>query len=1157
MTLLGLAIVLGLAAAIAFPNLAEGQGGTGNAGALDTSPAIGSGEKPKVYFTVGVQETSDPLPVATSGDAPLTYTVAGLPDWLTFDQATRTLSGTATVSDGGANYQYQVTDADGDVDTLTIKIAVRPTAAAGLVAETGDQSTSLTWSNPKDAGVTYYEIRNKSANDTDWGSWQSVPVGSLTSSDDGSKLSYRVQNLDESISYKFQIRPVAESASGKKAWGAKSETVETTAIATDTAPALGSGEKPKVYFTLGVAGTSDPLPAATSGDAPLTYSVVGLPDWLTFDQETRTLSGTPSVSDGGADYQYQVTDVDGDVATLTIRFSVKPAAVTGLSAIAGGGSAKLTWTDPKDAGIKHYEIRKKSANDTDWGGWQSVAVGSLTSSDDQSTLSYLVENLTANISYKLQIRPIAESASRKRAWGAKSEAVQTTAIATDTAPALSSDEMPNVYLTVGGEGTSDPLPAATSGNAPLTYSVVGLPDWVTLNQETRTLSGTPSISDGGADYQYQATDVDGDVATLTIRFYVKPAAVTGLSAVVGGGSAWLTWTDPKDAGVTYYEIRKRSVNATDWGTWQSVPVGSLTSSDDQSTFSYLVENLTANISYKLQIRPVAESAGGKKAWGAKSAIVEAANIPPDTAPAFEAGDKPKVHLTVGGTGPSGPLPAATSGNAPLTYSIVGLPDWVTLNQETRKLSGTPSISDGGADYQYQATDVDGDVATLTIRFYVKPAAVTGLSAVVGGGSAWLTWTDPKDAGVTYYEIRKRSVNATDWGTWQSVPVGSLTSSGDRTKLSYRVTNLVEGILYQFQIRPVAESASDKKVWGIKSETVNATPVIFAFNQPTVADQQYTIGTDKTWTTLPDASGGTGALTYSISEDLPDDLDFNATTRQIIGIPTEPQLATAYTYVVTDSTAGTPLRRTMTFNIEVLPARPANIEALPDREGQNLSITLCWDDPADESITRWEWRRAAFETSQDQPQFQDSDWSAWATVSPTVEEGRNCKTDADGMVLSETYVYRIRAISSDEVNNEIVGNHAESLGAAPGTVPPDPIDPIDPTEELRTVHFELSENPIEEVTGRTKLTARIDEEVNTNLKLSFTFGVSQPGFAFSPPTITIPAKSLSGAKVMDIASLLRLTHDPESEFRITLTPDPVANVYFANSKITLVVLPRAG
>ncbi len=83
-------------------------------------------------------------------------------------------------------------------------------------------------------------------------------------------------------------------------------------------------------------------------------------------------------------------------------------------------------------------------------------------------------------------------------------------------------------------------------------------------------------------------------------------------------------------------------------------------------------------------------------------------------------------------------------------------------------------------------------------------------------------------------------------------------------------------------------------------TIPAQPAI-SFGGSTVADQSYAEGAAIAALTLPQASGGAGTLTYSVSPALPEGLSFDASARTITGTPAAAQDASAYTYSATDGT----------------------------------------------------------------------------------------------------------------------------------------------------------------------------------------------------------------------------------------------------------------
>ena len=78
---------------------------------------------------------------------------------------------------------------------------------------------------------------------------------------------------------------------------------------------------------------------------------------------------------------------------------------------------------------------------------------------------------------------------------------------------------------VAGEAIAElTLPAATGGNAPVSYSLSpALPAGLVFDPATRTLSGTPTASVAAASYTYTATDADGDTASLSFTIAVQPS----------------------------------------------------------------------------------------------------------------------------------------------------------------------------------------------------------------------------------------------------------------------------------------------------------------------------------------------------------------------------------------------------------------------------------------------------------------------------------------------------------------------------------------------------------------------------------------------------------------------------------------------------------
>ena len=86
-----------------------------------------------------------------------------------------------------------------------------------------------------------------------------------------------------------------------------------------------------------------------------------------------------------------------------------------------------------------------------------------------------------------------------------------------------------------------------------------------------------------------------------------------------------------------------------------------------------------------------------------------------------------------------------------------------------------------------------------------------------------------------------------------------------------------------------------------------------FGSETIDDQAWSVGTAITSLTLPTATGGSGAITYSLSPTLPTGVTFNASTRVLSGNPTGRFTSATFTYTATDADGNTD---ELTFTIVV-------------------------------------------------------------------------------------------------------------------------------------------------------------------------------------------------------------------------------------------------
>ena len=173
-----------------------------------------------------------------------------------------------------------------------------------------------------------------------------------------------------------------------------------------------------------------------------------------------------------------------------------------------------------------------------------------------------------------------------------------------------------------------------------------------------------------------------------------------------------------------------------------------------------------------------------------------------------------------------------------------------------------------------------------------PANPANFRAVASDGSASLVWDAAQTHRITGYEFRHRAQNG-NWGDWMTVP-----NSGPNTATA-RVANLTNGVTYGLQVRAVnwdgASDPSDEE-FATPMAGIDLTP---SFGDATVAGWSYIKDAPIITRELPQAAGGDGNLTYTISPTLPAGISFNAATRQLSGTPTATKTPTEYSYTATD------------------------------------------------------------------------------------------------------------------------------------------------------------------------------------------------------------------------------------------------------------------
>ena len=414
--------------------------------------------------------------IKRGGKTPYTYSVTTLPDGLSFVQDSRTITGTPAKY-GTTDVTYTVTDGENTEASDGFTIIVNP---ADL--ELGD-TTGLT---AKVGELFTHQLPAVRGGKTPY--------------------TYSVTTLPDGLSFVQDSRTITGTP-------AKYGTTDVTYTVTDgenteasdgftiiVNPAdLELGDTTGLTAKVGELFTHQ-LPAVRGGKTPYTYSVTTLPDGLSFVQDSRTITGTPTQDGtedvGTYDVTYTVTDGDNNDArddfTITVEADLKPT----LGSI-DDSSAKLTkvFTLRLPAGIGGDGDLEYDATGRPPG--LSFVESSRTITGTPSTAGDYQVTYTASDEDEDVAR-------------------QTFHIVVYALPSL--PEVADVMATKDEVFTL--VLTARGGKEPFTYTVTGLPTGLSFDKPSLTIIGTPTQIQV-ADVTFAVEDDDGDTASQEFQISVS------------------------------------------------------------------------------------------------------------------------------------------------------------------------------------------------------------------------------------------------------------------------------------------------------------------------------------------------------------------------------------------------------------------------------------------------------------------------------------------------------------------------------------------------------------------------------------------------------------------------------------------------------------
>ena len=856
-----------------FQYVTNNVGVTVTAGMMtDTAPAFADGETiaPATYIE-GVAITPLTLPQATGGNGAITYTLLPAIPGLELDAATGVLTGTPTTVAGATTYTYTAGDTDGsaagtDEATLTFSVTVDAMPAAGTAPSFGDETDE---SRTYIAGLAIEPLTLPEATGGD---------GAITYTLTGpsnAALNTAVPGLTfDAATRTLSGTPTTVAVSTDLTYtagdtdGSAPDTDEVTLTlsitieaGTSTAPpTFGGAAISAQNYIAGTAITAVTLPVATGGTGVITYTLTPAIPGLTLNPTSRVLTGTPTTVAGATMHSYTATDGDMNTATLTVSITINAAA---------------SATRPV-----FFQVASSVFNNYDEGG---TAVGGPTTFFAEAGTETVVLTLSGPDASFFSI-------------------TQAGALSFNPAPDF---EMPRGMPFVAGSNTNAYRVTITA-----TASPGGLTQDQTVTVQVVDVDEGPPAN--------TAPTFSG--ATITAQTFTVGTAVDLTLPVATGGNG----------AITYNLLTASSIAITDLST--------------------VIPGLTLNAAARtITGAPTTAGALQNFAWTARDAdddmntsdralllfsiTVNAEAV--SAIPVFPNVRIPSQDFTVGVLITPLSLPRATGGDGALTYTITPAIPGLTLNAATLTLTGTPTTAATLATYRYTVTDMDDDTATITFRVAIEAAgtgtAPTGYTVTINPTTVTesatatdLTVTVTLTGG-TFDVARAFRVTTIGGGTaardidYTMLPLITLTIPANMASgsviIPFTATDDMvaepasETVDFQVAFLDISEMNIVGTLSGPSSTTItinDPADTAPAFAVTSITAQTYTQGTAVNLT-LPVASGGNGAITYTLTPALPTGLTFAAATRVLSGTPTTVAGATTYTYTAGDtdgSAAGT-------------------------------------------------------------------------------------------------------------------------------------------------------------------------------------------------------------------------------------------------------------
>ncbi len=837
-----------------------------------------SGNATETTFTIDVEDTTKPTvesvadqtqevnteitPITIesedNSDQAVTNKVDGLPDGVTFDEATNTISGTPSEV-GSYTVTVTTTDESGNATETTFTIDVEDTTKP-TVKSVSDQTQEV--------------------------NTEITPIKIEATDNSGQTVTNKVDGLPDGITFDEATNTISGTPSEVGSY-------DITVTTTDE-----SGNATETTFTINVENTTKPtvediadqtqevnteiepikIEATDNGGQAVTNKVDGLPDGVTFDEATNTISGTPSEV-GSYDIIVTTTDENGNSETTTFTIDVEDTTKPTVEDIADQTQEINTEIEP----IK-IEARDNSGQ---------AVTNKVDGLPDGVTFDEATNTISGTPSevgsYDITVTTTDES-------GNATETTFTIDVEDTTKPTV--EDITDQTQEVNTEITPIKIEARDNSGQTVTNKVDGLPDGVTFDEATNTISGTPSEV-GSYTVTVTTTDESSNATETTFTIDVEDTTKPTVEDIADQTQEVNT------------EITPIKIEATD-NSGQAV-TNKVDGLPDGVTFDEATNTISGTPSevgsYDITVTTTDEN-------GNSETTTFTIDVEDTTKPTVEDITDQTQEINTEMT----PIKIEATDNSgqAVTNKVEGLPDGVTFDEATNTISGTPSEV-GSYDITVTTTDENGNSETTTFTIDVEDTTKPTVESVADQTQEINTKIEP-------------------------IKIEARDNSGQA--VTNKVDGLPDGVTFDEATNTISGTPSEVGSYTVTvtttDESGNATETTFTIDvedttKPTVEDianQTQEVNTEIEPIKI-EATDNSGQAVTNKVDGLPDGVTFDEATNTISGTPSE---VGSYDITVT-TTDKNGNSETTTFTIDVEDTTKPTVESVADQTQEvNTEIT---------------------------------------------------------------------------------------------------------------------------------------------------------------------------------------------------------------------------